>query len=119
MFSAFVARGKSSTAAHRAISTLLGGRSSALVAATSKSSSAVESFAAAFFSTQTGKVKWFDFKKGFGFIVPDDGSADVFVHQTSIHADGFRSLAVRETLFFFQSLLSRSAWQSLHNHSRG
>ena len=47
------------------------------------------------FSTQTGTVKWFDYKKGYGFVTPDDGSEDIFVHQTVIHASGFRSLAVR------------------------
>lgn len=39
-----------------------------------------------------GVVKWFDAKKGFGFIVGPDGSKDIFVHYTSITGDGFRSL---------------------------
>jgi cold shock protein len=40
----------------------------------------------------TGTVKWFNADKGFGFIVPDEGSKDLFVHQTDIDASGFRSL---------------------------
>lgn len=51
-------------------------------------------------SITSGTVKWFDVKKGFGFIVPDDGTDDVFVHQTAVHAEGFRSLAEGEPVEF-------------------
>ncbi|MEY9851396.1 CspA family cold shock protein [Leifsonia sp. EB41] len=40
----------------------------------------------------TGTVKWFNAEKGFGFIAPDDGSADVFAHFSEIASQGYRTL---------------------------
>lgn len=49
---------------------------------------------------KTGKVKWFNTQRGFGFIAPHEGGEDLFVHQTSIISDGYRSLADGEDVEF-------------------
>ena len=48
----------------------------------------------------TGTVKWFNEAKGFGFIAPSDGSADVFVHFSAIEGKGFRTLAEGQTVSY-------------------
>lgn len=47
-----------------------------------------------------GKVKWFNDKKGYGFIVPDDGSKDLFVHHSAILGDGFKTLSEGQEVEF-------------------
>lgn len=48
----------------------------------------------------TGTVKWFNDAKGFGFITPEDGSNDCFVHYTAIQNNGFKSLAEGQKVEF-------------------
>ena len=47
-----------------------------------------------------GTVKWFNADKGFGFIAPDDGSADVFAHFSAIQGSGYRSLEENQQVSF-------------------
>lgn len=47
-----------------------------------------------------GNVKWFNAEKGFGFIAPEDGSADVFVHFSAIQSQGFKELQENDRVEF-------------------
>lgn len=51
-------------------------------------------------TTQTGTVKWFNEAKGFGFISPDGGGPDLFVHFQDINAKGFKSLSENQRVSF-------------------
>ncbi|TFT58075.1 transcription antiterminator/RNA stability regulator CspE [Proteus mirabilis] len=51
-------------------------------------------------NTMTGTVKWFNETKGFGFITPEDGSKDVFVHYSAIQSDDFKSLMEGQEVSF-------------------
>jgi CspA family cold shock protein len=48
----------------------------------------------------TGKVKWFNESKGYGFIEPDGGGRDVFVHFSAIQGDGYKTLSEGQTVEF-------------------
>lgn len=48
----------------------------------------------------TGTVKWFNDAKGFGFVTPDDGSADLFAHFSAIQSEGFKSLHESQRVSF-------------------
>ena len=54
-------------------------------------------------TTQTGTVKWFNDSKGFGFIAPDAGGADLFAHFQDIQSDGFKSLTEIQRVSFVRS----------------
>lgn len=49
---------------------------------------------------KTGTVKWFNDEKGYGFVTPDDGSADLFVHFKAIQGEGFKSLKEGQKVSF-------------------
>jgi len=48
----------------------------------------------------TGEVKWFNNAKGWGFVLPEDGGTDIFVHYSSIQGTGYKSLAAGQIISF-------------------
>ena len=61
----------------------------------------------------TGTVKWFNMQKGYGFIAPENGGADVFVHITAVEKAGFRTLNENEKIAY--DLLSEEGKTSAGN----
>ncbi len=61
----------------------------------------------------TGTVKWFNVQKGYGFIAPENGGADVFVHITAVEKAGFRTLNENEKIAY--DLLSEKGKTSAGN----
>lgn len=61
----------------------------------------------------TGTVKWFNMQKGYGFIAPENGGADVFVHITAVEKAGFRTLNEHEKIAY--DLLSEKGKTSAGN----
>ncbi|MDA8389949.1 MAG: cold-shock protein [Gammaproteobacteria bacterium] len=62
---------------------------------------------------RTGTVKWFNETKGFGFIAPQDGSPDVFVHYSAIQGEGFRNLTEGQ-MVEFESTRGQKGMQATH-----
>jgi len=50
--------------------------------------------------TRQGTVKWFDNKKGYGFITPSDGGSDLFVHMSSIQMEGYKTLTEEQAVTY-------------------
>ena len=51
-------------------------------------------------SNETGTVKWFDNKKGYGFITPSNGDKDLFVHMSGITMEGYKTLTEDQTVHY-------------------
>jgi CspA family cold shock protein len=63
----------------------------------------------------TGKVKWYNGQKGFGFIAPDDGGTDVFVHVSAVERAGLTGLAEGQTLTYEVKMDTKRGKSSAEN----